>query len=101
MEILLGLLAVVVLGGILYFNRNKVVDAKKDSTVNVEDAKPAVEVAVETAPVPEANVSVPSETAEGAEPAKKATKPKAPKKPAAMKTGAKSKSKKPTMTVVK
>lgn len=104
MEILLvGLLAVAVLAGIWYFNRNTGFDANKDGKVDLKDVKPVVENTVEA--VKEAadvnkdgkvNLADAKETVEKV--AKKASKPKAAAKP---KAKAKTTTKKPKMTVVK
>ena len=109
MEILIGLLAVAVLGGIWYFNRNKGFDANQDGKVDLKDVKPVVENTVEAVKqaadtnndgkvtVADAKEAV-SEVKEAVKSTvKKAAKPKAAKKPA--KAGAKPK--KPKMTVVK
>jgi len=111
MEILIGLLAVAVLGGIWYFNRNKGFDANQDGKVDLKDVKPVVENTVEAVKqavdtnndgkvtVADAKEAV-SEVKEAVKSTvKKAAKPKAAKKPATAKAGAKPK--KPKMTVVK
>ncbi len=107
MEILIGLLAVLVIGGIWYFNRNKGFDANQDGKVDLKDVKPVVENTVAAAKevadvnndgkvtVEDAKEAV----VEVAKTVKKTAKPKTAKKPAAAKAPAKPK--KPKMTVVK